>query len=93
MILSLLFQDNKPVGQGSMGSLHRQELPHDNYASYSSLSRQQYDDGPQGSPHQPGTPTRFNGYQDPPYGSGGRYSVASNDSLQRDDPYSAYDPR
>ncbi|XP_022311231.1 uncharacterized protein LOC111116519 isoform X2 [Crassostrea virginica] len=85
--------DNKPVGQGSMGSLHRQELPHDNYASYSSLSRQQYDDGPQGSPHQPGTPTRFNGYQDPPYGSGGRYSVASNDSLQRDDPYSAYDPR
>lgn len=85
------------MGQGSMGSLHRVEpsQPHDNYASYSSLSRPQYDDGPpQGSPHSPGgTPTRFNGYQDPPYSGRGRYSMASNDSLHKDDPYSGYDPR
>ncbi|XP_062572570.1 catenin delta-2-like isoform X1 [Saccostrea cucullata] len=78
---------------GSLGSLHRQELPHDNYASYSSLSRQQYSEDPQGSPRSPATPTRFNGYQEPPYGSGGRYSVASNDSLHQADPYSVYNPR
>ncbi|XP_048780708.2 splicing regulator ARVCF-like isoform X3 [Ostrea edulis] len=85
--------DNKHVGPGSMGSLHRQEPPQDNYASYSSLTRPPYEEDPQGSPRGPTTPIRFNGYQDPPYSSGGRYSVASNDSLRRADPYSIYDPR
>ncbi|XP_034312898.2 catenin delta-1 isoform X3 [Magallana gigas] len=84
--------DNKLMGQGSMGSLHRVEpsQPHDNYASYSSLSRPQYDDGPpQGSPHSPGTPTR-----DGPPRSRGSYDqsppYSSNQHLTQDPHYPGY---
>ncbi|XP_033753245.1 catenin delta-1-like isoform X2 [Pecten maximus] len=76
-----------PGMQGSMSSLPR-EQPNDNYMSYSAMSPGQ----------DPPSPSRFNNYggEADHYGDQSpRYSLASNDSLQRPqyDPYSHHDHR
>lgn len=84
------------MSQGSMGFLYRVEFFqfYDNYVFYFSLFRFQYDDGLfQGLLYSSGIFIRLNGYQDRLYGGGGRYSMAFNDSIYRDDFYSGYDFR
>lgn len=72
---------------GNRMAPQQRDNPNDNYTSYASLAKQQDN-------RSPGTPTRFNSYphsRDQYNDNSPRYSLASNDSFQRQQYH--YDPR